>query len=94
MAVTGSQAGHVIAFARDFAREQIVVAVGRQFAPLTGGGTQWLSGTDATVTDGAYEDALSPRPGPPLQKIDLNILFKSISCVCPAPRLDVRIASA
>jgi (1->4)-alpha-D-glucan 1-alpha-D-glucosylmutase len=39
--VTGRHAAHVIAFTRTLRREQVVVAIGRHFAPLTDGGRRW-----------------------------------------------------
>jgi len=39
--VTGRDAAHVIAFTRTLRREQVVVAIGRHFAPLTDGGRRW-----------------------------------------------------
>lgn len=49
VAVTGRQAAHAIAFSRRFKGQQIIVAVGRHFATLTKGGTQWPSAIDAQL---------------------------------------------
>ncbi len=42
IATDGPHGDHVVAFARILRRDAIVVAVGRHFAPLTGGGEHWL----------------------------------------------------
>ena len=47
--VTGPDADHVIAFARRWKRDEIVVAVGRNFAPLADGGRQWPQPLRATI---------------------------------------------
>jgi (1->4)-alpha-D-glucan 1-alpha-D-glucosylmutase len=47
--VAGAQAGHVIAFARQFKRDTIVVAAGRHFAPLTEQGLHWPGGIQAEL---------------------------------------------
>jgi (1->4)-alpha-D-glucan 1-alpha-D-glucosylmutase len=39
--MTGRHAAHVIVFTRTLRREQVVVAIGRHFAPLTDGGRRW-----------------------------------------------------
>jgi (1->4)-alpha-D-glucan 1-alpha-D-glucosylmutase len=49
LAVSGSQADHVIAFARTWKRQQLIVAVARHFVPLTGGGRHWPGGIDAVI---------------------------------------------
>lgn len=59
VAVEGAQAGHVIAFARTKSRERLVIAIGRHFAPLTGGGQSWPGKIDASLRlDGQYETLL------------------------------------
>jgi (1->4)-alpha-D-glucan 1-alpha-D-glucosylmutase len=49
LTVSGPQADHVIAFARTWKRQQLVVAVARHFAPLTDGGRHWPAGLNAVV---------------------------------------------
>ena len=60
--VTGSHAGHVIAFARRWKRQEIVVAIGRHFAPLTDGGRRWPSAVDSVlpVDNATYADVIGP----------------------------------
>ena len=66
--VSGPHAGgHVIAFARTWKRQQIVVAIGRHFASLTDGGRHWPAQWDAVIgSDGAacYRDLLGSCAGP------------------------------
>jgi (1->4)-alpha-D-glucan 1-alpha-D-glucosylmutase len=79
--VTGPQTEHVIAFSRTLKRQQLVVAVGRHFTPLTLGGRQWPSGLDAnieTASNTAYEDILGTNPGMRTGKLDLHMLFRTI----------------
>ena len=47
--VSGPDAGHVIAFARRWKRDEIVVAAGRHFAPLTDNGRRWPRSLNATI---------------------------------------------
>ncbi len=49
LAVSGPQAEHVIAFSRTWKRQQLIVAIGRHFAPLTGGGRHWPGGLEAEI---------------------------------------------
>ncbi|MEJ2623598.1 MAG: malto-oligosyltrehalose synthase [Pseudolabrys sp.] len=49
LTVSGPQADHVIAFARTWKRQQLVVAVARHFAPLTDGGRRWPAGPNTVV---------------------------------------------
>ena len=76
VAVTGPQAAHVIAFSRRYKGRQIIVAVGRHFAALTGGGGQWPGAIDAKLElpqDAEYADLLgaSDRAG-------VSGLFRSV----------------
>lgn len=48
--VTGPDADHVIAFARRWKRDEIVVAVGRHFAPKSDDGRQWPRPLHAAIT--------------------------------------------
>jgi (1->4)-alpha-D-glucan 1-alpha-D-glucosylmutase len=53
--IEGEHRDHVVAFARRRGREAVIVAVGRHFCPLTGGGREWPSGTSwraSLVPDG------------------------------------------
>ena len=58
--VKGDHAEHVIAFAREWRDERVVIAVGRNFAPLTDGGRHWPSGWSGALTlePGAYYHSL------------------------------------
>jgi hypothetical protein len=47
--VAGPHADHVIAFARGFKRQRLVIAVGRHFAPLSDGGRQWPAGREEII---------------------------------------------
>ncbi|MDO8878936.1 MAG: malto-oligosyltrehalose synthase [Pseudolabrys sp.] len=49
VAVTGPQAAHVIAFARSWKGDRLVIAIGRHFATLTEGGMRWPSAIDAKI---------------------------------------------
>ena len=60
--VSGPHARHVIAFARSFRRQRVIVAVGRHFVPLTDGGRRWPERFDARLEgepDARYRDALN-----------------------------------
>jgi (1->4)-alpha-D-glucan 1-alpha-D-glucosylmutase len=48
--VTGGHAEHVIAFAREWRDDRIVIAIGRNFAPLTADGRHWPSGWSGALT--------------------------------------------
>ena len=75
LAVAGPQAEHVIAFARTWKRQQLVVAVARHFAPLTGGGRHWPGGIDAVIqppAPGNFVDVIGSYPR--LRTNDLNLL--------------------
>ncbi|HWK96644.1 MAG TPA: malto-oligosyltrehalose synthase [Pseudolabrys sp.] len=47
--VSGPDAAHVIAFARRWKRDEVVVAVGRHFASLSNGGRQWRRPLQASI---------------------------------------------
>ena len=66
VAVTGTHAAHLVAFARVWRKQRIVVAVGRHFAPLTGGGCEWPRAVEGEIALGAghYADALASRARP------------------------------
>ena len=63
--VTGPDASHVIAFALTWKRQQLVVAIGRHFGPLTGGGRHWPERWNAAIAPKAaiYADVLGTQPG-------------------------------
>ena len=65
LTVAGPQADHVIAFARTWKRQQLVIAVARHFAPLTDGGRRWPAGVDAVIEPpqpGNFVDVIGPYP--------------------------------
>jgi (1->4)-alpha-D-glucan 1-alpha-D-glucosylmutase len=76
VAVTGPQAAHVIAFSRRLKGQQVVVAVGRHFAPLTGGGIRWPGAIDAQLDlppDAEYADLFGAS-----DKAGVSGLFRNI----------------
>ncbi len=83
--VTGPHAGHVIAFARSFRQQTLVVAIARHYAPLTGRGAHWPAAINAQIeheTGATYRDALGVGADEFLDTIGLKILFKNIgTCV-------------
>jgi (1->4)-alpha-D-glucan 1-alpha-D-glucosylmutase len=79
--VSGRDAGHVIAFTRTLKRQQLLIAVGRHFAPLTGGGRHWPTGFAGIIEKPSaanYEGVLGTQAGPGASELDLAVLFKSI----------------
>ncbi len=80
--VTGPDAGHVIAFARTLKKQRLIVAIGRHFAPLTRGGSQWPKGFDASMNrslNSSYQDVLGTTPKLHGNELDLKVLFRNIS---------------
>ncbi|HEY6832733.1 MAG TPA: malto-oligosyltrehalose synthase [Pseudolabrys sp.] len=78
---TGPHANHVIAFARSWKRQHLIVAIGRHFAPLTNGGRNWPTGWNATIElppESRYADALGTAPGEITGKIDISALFATV----------------
>jgi (1->4)-alpha-D-glucan 1-alpha-D-glucosylmutase len=65
LAIQGAHGRHVIAFARQWKNERLIVAIGRLFAPLSGGGRHWPSHWEGTIEapDDKYTDALGTAPG-------------------------------
>ncbi len=75
LAVAGPQAEHVIAFARTWKRQQLIVAVARHFAPFTDGGRHWPAGMDAVIDPprpGNFIDVIDPYPR--FRTTDLNLV--------------------
>jgi (1->4)-alpha-D-glucan 1-alpha-D-glucosylmutase len=78
---TGPHADHVIAFARSWKRQHLIVAISRHFAPLTNGGRHWPKGWDAAIelpADGRYADALGITPGTNAGNTDISTLFATV----------------
>jgi len=63
--VTGADADHVIAFARRWKRDEIVVAVGRHFTPLADGGRHWPPPLRAAIELDSGAIALNQPAQPP-----------------------------
>ncbi|HET6493206.1 MAG TPA: hypothetical protein VFG44_09545, partial [Burkholderiales bacterium] len=80
LAVTGPHREHVIAFSRGRRNQQLIVAVGRHFAALTGGGGHWPQAWDARLDlpSGSYEPVLSPLSDSCSGSIALSDLFSPI----------------
>jgi (1->4)-alpha-D-glucan 1-alpha-D-glucosylmutase len=79
--VTGRHANHVIAFTRTVKRQQLLIAIGRHFAPLSRGGRQWPAEFDSRIEcppNTAYENILGANFGLRAGKLDLNILLQTI----------------
>ena len=78
--VTGHHRENVIAFSRAWEDQQIVVAVGRHFAPLTRGGRDWPSHWDACLVlpEETYRPILGPHPVSCSGATALSLLFSKI----------------
>ena len=79
--VSGEHTPHIVAFARTTPQDEIVVAIGRHFAPLTGGGRHWPSGWNAALhlpEAARYIDALGMREGTFTGGVELSNLFSEI----------------
>ncbi|MGN6570397.1 MAG: malto-oligosyltrehalose synthase [Pseudolabrys sp.] len=79
--VSGDHADHIVAFARTTSQDEIVVAIGRHFGPLTDGGKHWPSGWRASVTlpkNRTYRDALTSSDGTFSGRAELSNLFSEI----------------
>ncbi|HZT27163.1 MAG TPA: malto-oligosyltrehalose synthase [Pseudolabrys sp.] len=80
IATSGPHAEHVIAFARAFKRERLIIAVGRHFGALTARGRQWPSGWNGNLAlpPGRYQALIGAAreydDGP-----ELGALFRTIS---------------
>ena len=83
--VSGAQADHVIAFARTLKKRRIIIAVGRHFGPLTGGGRDWPSGWTGSIAQrGARYESLLGQGGR-LDDLDLAALFHDIAVAVLRP---------
>jgi (1->4)-alpha-D-glucan 1-alpha-D-glucosylmutase len=81
LAVSGPHAGHVIAFARAWKRQRIVVAMGRHFAALTDGGRHWPAHWDAVIAADAaanYRNLLGSGAGPQRGDLQAAALFQCL----------------
>jgi (1->4)-alpha-D-glucan 1-alpha-D-glucosylmutase len=76
----GPHAGHVVAFARAWKKERLVVVVGRHFAPLTDGGRLWPSGWEATLPlpFGKYRDVFDPAAAGHRNEVSVATLFATL----------------
>jgi (1->4)-alpha-D-glucan 1-alpha-D-glucosylmutase len=88
LAATGPHAPHVIAFARTWKRQRLIIAIGRHFGSLTDGGHHWPRDWSAEIAlePGTYADALGTRPGWRGREADLAAFF-SVIPVCVLRRL-------
>ena len=81
LAVAGPHAEHVIAFARSWKRQRLVVAIGRHFCPLSDGGRQWPAQWDATIeadTEATYEYLIGREAGRRTDALALADLFRDL----------------
>jgi (1->4)-alpha-D-glucan 1-alpha-D-glucosylmutase len=76
----GSHASHVIAFARVWKKDRLVIAVGRHFARLTNGGRHWPSVWDATLRlpPGKYREIFGAASADYRNDVALANLFHTI----------------
>ncbi|MCG6203799.1 malto-oligosyltrehalose synthase [Rhodopseudomonas sp. HC1] len=83
LTITGPHADHVIAFARTHGADAVIVAVGKNFAPLSDQGRQWPRGDawDATIeTEGLSLEGGSGAQGLPLRELfqDLPVAVRHV----------------
>jgi (1->4)-alpha-D-glucan 1-alpha-D-glucosylmutase len=80
LSVAGPHAKHVIAFARSWKRQRLIVAIGRHFAPLSEGGRRWPSGWDAAIEQPAadYEPLIGSDASTRVSALSLAALFRDI----------------
>lgn len=79
--VSGPQADHVIAFARTWKGQQLIVAIGRHFGPLSDGGRHWPATFSAAIPPAAgvdYVDVLGTYPKMRSNDLSLSSLFRPI----------------
>jgi (1->4)-alpha-D-glucan 1-alpha-D-glucosylmutase len=82
IAVKGRDADHIVAFARAFRRERLIVAVLRRFAPILDSVGTWFSaeGIEAELSAGHLNeprDMLNPRHGVP-NNLSAAYLFETL----------------
>jgi (1->4)-alpha-D-glucan 1-alpha-D-glucosylmutase len=79
LAVSGPHAGNVVAFARSWKRQRLVIAVGRQFAALTDGGRRWPAGWDGSLDlPGPFEHLIGAQCGRRTADLHLSGLFRDM----------------
>jgi (1->4)-alpha-D-glucan 1-alpha-D-glucosylmutase len=79
--VEGPHAGHVIAFARSFRRQRLVVVVARHFAALTDGGRHWPASWEGRIgaqSKMTYEPLLGGEEGRRTSDLSLAGLFSEL----------------
>jgi len=77
----GDHAENIVAFARTGPRDELIMVVGRHFAPLTDGGKRWPSGWRAEVklpSNARYIDALDENERTFHESVELSNLFSEI----------------
>jgi len=93
--VRGTHRDRVLAFARRYDRDAVIVAVGRHMAPLTGNGVHWPRGAewDATLVISGFQvtsDHLEPERKLPRAELPVAQLFADL----PVAVLRARQSSA
>ncbi len=82
LAVSGPHAEHVIAFARTWKRQRLVVAVGRRYAALTEGGRRWPAGWEGSLDQwGTFECLIGGEIGRRTADLSLTGLFRDIPVI-------------
>ncbi|MBV9983755.1 MAG: malto-oligosyltrehalose synthase, partial [Bradyrhizobium sp.] len=81
--VRGTHRDHVVAFARRYDRDAVIVAVGRHMASLTGNGVHWPRGAewDATLVVNGFQvtsDQLVPERKLPAAELPVAQLFADL----------------
>ena len=82
MQVSGPHANHIVAFARKWKGQRLIISIGRHFAPLTGNGAYWPGVYDAAIAsekDQACQDVLGTASRQATQGLDFNVLFKHVA---------------
>jgi (1->4)-alpha-D-glucan 1-alpha-D-glucosylmutase len=79
LAASGPHGAHVIAFARAWKRQRLIVAAGRHFAPLSEGGRRWPAGWEGAIEHPptAYEVLLGGDFGR-VDALNLGTLFRDM----------------
>jgi (1->4)-alpha-D-glucan 1-alpha-D-glucosylmutase len=79
LTVIGPHAEHVIAFARRWKRQEIVVGIGRHFAPLSDGGRRWPVGWDGSIEHpGTGYECLLGNAAARIDSLSLGSLFGTL----------------